>query len=83
MYPFFFRFFSHIGYYRILSRFSKRKILVQEVQLNFKEHEIFVKKKNQENVHSVDMRHENYDDPTEEIKRDLSDGCAFKKRRAS
>ena len=53
------------------------------MQLNFKEHEIFVKKKNQENVHSVDMRHENYDDPTEEIKRDLSDGCAFKKRRAS
>lgn len=41
------------------------------------------KKKNQENIHSVDMRHENYDDPTEGIKRDLSDGCAFRKRSAS
>lgn len=29
------------------------------------------------------MSHENYDDPTEEIKTDLSDGCVFRKRSAS
>ena len=42
-----------------------RKILAQEMWFNFKEHEVFVQKRNQENTHSVDMRDENYDDSAE------------------
>ena len=36
------------------------------MQFNFKEHEMFVQKKNQQNAHSVDMRDENYDDSAKE-----------------